>query len=59
MGLYWLLLDLSNIYPFIGGDSSKSTLLNIVFQYDNYYIVVITIDVVNTVLVSITFTRLR
>ena len=26
MGLYWLLLDLSNIYPFTGGDSSKSTL---------------------------------
>ena len=26
MGLYWLLLDLSNIYPFIGGDSSKTTL---------------------------------
>ena len=26
MGLYWLLLDLSNIYPITGVDSSKSTL---------------------------------
>ena len=31
MGLYWLLLDLSNIYPFTGGDSLKSTL----FSYES------------------------
>ena len=29
--LYWLLLDLSNIYPFTGGDSSKSTLFTCIY----------------------------